>query len=279
MKKLITLIAVLGIVSTAFAQKVYLKDEENFDPTKETTIMVDISKCDCQRLLNNPGPLYMWTWNPAELPKGDPNHNGDWTSSNEALAMTNEGNNLWSFTMIPTEFYGVGAKKVYENGFSLLVKAKDGTGGGGGGCDEDKTEDLIIEVEAPEGPSIALVAIPTAPAVDDLLTIVYDNTTEENVNMQNLAEGDAYVVPSVLGSDSVSYNYAPFFSITDYNELIMTRLDNGKFIWVIEPEAFFKAKLPAGVTPIQITIVIRKKVYKTSADRVSDDLTVLVGCQ
>lgn len=278
MKGLKILLLLPLLAFSAQAQKAWIEDEENFDPNLETKFMVDIAKCECQRLLNSSEPLYLWTWAPAELPANDPNANGEWTNSNDALQMTDEGNNIWSFTMIPTEFYKVGAKKVYEDGFSFLVKAKDGTGEGGGGCNEDKTEDLMIEVEAPEGASLLLSSFPFQPISDDIVTVLYDNTIEENPSMVDLPADEAYVVPQVLGSDSQTYNYTSFFQVPTKDELRMTKLENGTFVWSIVPEDFFSEVLPSGIRPVSLNIVVRKKTYTGSADRVSEDLDIPFGC-
>ncbi|MEZ5172923.1 MAG: hypothetical protein R2850_05325 [Bacteroidia bacterium] len=59
--------------------------------------------------------------------------------------MTNEGGLVYSYTMVPTEFYEVDAATVYENDIKFLVKPKDG---GGYGI-PSKSEDLTFEVNPP----------------------------------------------------------------------------------------------------------------------------------
>ena len=93
----------------------------DFNPNAPATIYVDANKTECPDLAGF-DEMYMWTWNPAELPAGDDNHNGSWDESNENLKMTAEGGGIFSYTMIPTEFYKVDAATVYEKDFSFLIK-------------------------------------------------------------------------------------------------------------------------------------------------------------
>jgi 1,4-alpha-glucan branching enzyme len=82
---------------------------------EELTIKVDLTGTG---LANNNGPFYIWTWRPAS-----PSNMGSWGNSNEAMKMTNEGNNIWSFTMVPKDFYAVD----FSPEVSFLVKNKSGS--------------------------------------------------------------------------------------------------------------------------------------------------------
>jgi len=93
---------------------------------QEITIYVDVSHpgCECPLLIDTEESLYIWTWQPsvsATFP------NGQWTASNPELQMTNEGNNIWSYSLVPTSFYGVEPSVVYDIGISFLVKKFDGS--------------------------------------------------------------------------------------------------------------------------------------------------------
>ena len=113
--------------SSAFAQKVWTDPVEPV-ATDSVTIYVDLTQMDCQSLVGEAGPMYMWSWNPAD-PPAVPGGNGDWSDSNEEMIMVNDGPNIWKKTILPTDFYGVDAATVYENDISFLVKAKDGGSG------------------------------------------------------------------------------------------------------------------------------------------------------
>lgn len=274
---LLTILTLFALSSNA--QKAYLADPDNFDPEGEIKIMVDISKCDCQRLVGNPGPLYLWTWNPAELPASDPNSNGSWTSSNTNLEMTNEGGDIWSFTMVPTTFYKVEAGKVYERDFSFLVKALDGTGGGGGGCDEDKTEDLQILVDPPVEPAKIIAGFPSIAKPDDIVTIIYDNSIEEKETMQNLPDNATlfFMVELVLDDSTVVKPYQ-FFTIQNNPELKLTGRGDGTFRSTFVPEDHFANHIPTGRTlaALDVKFIVRERFLPENQSNASIYYTL--GC-
>lgn len=279
LKNILTAAFLLGAGLTVTAQKAYFEDPDNFDPEAEVKIMVDISKCDCQRLLGSIDPLYLWTWNPAELPASDPNSNGSWTSSNTALEMTNEGGDVWSFTMIPTEFYKVDAATVYANDFSLLVKALDGTGAGGGGCDEDKTEDLSIAVDPPVEPAKVIAGFPQVALSDDVLTLIYDNNIEEKESMQDLSPSESifFMVELVLDDSSVVKPYQ-FFTIEQNPELMMQGNDDGTFTSTFVPEEHFAEHIPAGqrLIALDIKFLVRERFLPENQSNAS--IYLPLGC-
>ena len=82
--------------------------------------------------------LYIWSWyytNSSSVAAGDAPNNGSWESSSEVQKLTNNGDGTYSFTMVPTNFYG--ATNITRAG--ILVKAKDGT-------DNKKTQDMFFDV-------------------------------------------------------------------------------------------------------------------------------------
>lgn len=262
--------------SNLFAQKAYLADPENFDPEGEVKLMVDLTKCDNQNLVGNAGPLYMWTWNPAELPATDANANGSWTASNPALEMTNEGGDIWSFTMVPTEFYQVDKGTVYANDFSLLVKALDGSDAGAG---EMKTEDLSISVDPPVTPAQVISGFPSVAFADDVFTILYDNTAEEKETMQNLGDDEnIYAMLEFTLSDSSVVKPYSIFTIEDNPELKMTAQGEGRYTLSMMPEAFFADQVPVGMTIISLEVkgVVRDRYLP--ANQSNATLVFQFGC-
>lgn len=67
--------------------------------------------------------LYLWTWAPSEPDAGN------WENSSEFAKLTYEGNNIYSKTIIPTEYYGVDASSMNANHdiFWLRLKNKNGS--------------------------------------------------------------------------------------------------------------------------------------------------------
>lgn len=84
-----------------------------------------------------PDNIYLWAWQLDQNDNhiGDALNNGDWTNSNEANKMTNNGNGTYSFTFTPTTLFGTtGITKM-----GMLVKAKDGSG-------DKKSQDFLTSV-------------------------------------------------------------------------------------------------------------------------------------
>ncbi|MEQ9404827.1 MAG: hypothetical protein RIM99_14645 [Cyclobacteriaceae bacterium] len=267
MKKItITLITVLCFVKT---QAQITIEPEEWLPCEEIKLVVDISGSSCTKLIGDDGPLYMWTWEPAD--PAVEGGNGQWTDSNEALQMTQESPNVWSFTMIPTEFYGVSADKVYETGFSLLVKANDA--GTDGGCEELKTDDYHLDV-APPFTSQKLFALPKAVFSNDVFSFRYDNNLEQKTSMQNLTE--VYVYTAAIAG-GVEYPISTMGEVGNNPNLQMTSLGEGQFVFSIVPEDFFTG-VPAGTPIDQLLFVARKKDMLSADDRVDEDAFFEIGC-
>lgn len=223
------------------------------DVTQEVTIYVDTSQDpDCASLSGNMEQLYLWTWMPSDPAIVD--GNGTWGNSNEVMAMTNVEADLWSFTMIPTEFYGLDADAIYENGFSFLAKRKDG--GGGGDCSaetgtEFKTSDVTLAIPSPFSATKKVFSVPEV--VDDSLyisrgdvfSIVYDNNLEEKATM--IGASSVWVYLRFVGDDGNTYNYASLSQIGNTPELEMTTPGNGKFYFSILPSEMAASVLPVGI--------------------------------
>ncbi|NEN22768.1 T9SS type A sorting domain-containing protein [Cryomorpha ignava] len=140
MKKIYALI-ILALFCTG---AVNAQDAVYFDPfpvpvNGPVKLYVDITSaaCNCPELQDaNPdtNPLYFWTWNPAEerpYVNGMNILNGYWNNSNENLIMRQDSvnPNLWYFSFVEApflEFYGVNQQIAMANGFSFLVKEKNG---------------------------------------------------------------------------------------------------------------------------------------------------------
>ena len=128
MKKIVYSIIVSFFTLGAFGQAAWI-EPKNPDVTKPVRIYCDLSKVTASTAdamkSNTDGPYYIWTWKPVEArPDSLANGTGDkpWKSSNERLVMTKDadkGANVWYFECVPTEFYGVEATVVYQNGIRL----------------------------------------------------------------------------------------------------------------------------------------------------------------
>lgn len=270
MKKYIGILIIVILAISSSNAQITIEPEE-WLPCEEITLTIDITQGDCQSIIDSEGPLFLWSWMPAEPVVG----NGEWANSNDALQLTNTGDNLWSITMVPTDFYGVTADEVYANGFAMLVKARDGGGGAdcsvGGG--EFKTSDFTLEV-APPFKSAKIFALPQAVFANDIFTFRYDNTLETKETMQNLDE--VYVYAAAV-ADGTEYPVSAMEDVGSNPDLEMSDMGNGQFALSIIPEQFFSA-VPAGTDIDQLIFIVRKKEMTSSDDRVDEDALFDLGC-
>lgn len=67
--------------------------------------------------------LYLWTWAPSEPDAGN------WEHSSDFAKLTYEGDNIYSFTLVPEQYYGVSAADINANNdvFWARLKNLDGT--------------------------------------------------------------------------------------------------------------------------------------------------------
>lgn len=243
MNKAIAILAFLlfGTSMQLSAQKVWTDPVDYKTPEDSVTIFVDLTMMDCDKLVGHPGPLYLWSWMPAEPLVG----NGSWNASNTDLEMTNEGNDIWSFKMVPTEFYGVTAQDVFDTDIFFLVKGLDG--GSGGDCssagDENKTEDLTLVVDPP-GLAVQKVYAYPSPAEEDsiyittgdIFTLFYNNAVEEKATMQN--PGDLYVYARAYDTDGGEYKPSTINQTGSNPALKMTQ-EGDLYHWSIIPKVLF----------------------------------------
>ena len=282
MKKSILFSIIALTIGSVFGQKVWLApDPVNLDDS--VTIWVDIKKCERQQLVGSTDPLYMWTWNPKEHAVGHPLNNGTWGASNEALKFTSAGNDLWFYRMVPTKFYECTKADLYSKGISILLKKKDGAGTAAAG--EDKTEDLILKIDAPVTGPRKLYSFPglflkdslsTSPA--DVLTIYYDRNLETNDTLKD--KTDFYcVVKARYGASNTEYIY--FIDIDKLTaadkgvagvvpQMKMTDLNNGKFRFSFIPNRLFANKNPNNLKITSVKFKIMRGYIRKTYDIVAE---------
>lgn len=271
--------------NVAMAQAVVPDPNPYNDPNSEVKIIVDLNLLDqnlshTQLLIEaatNGEDMFIWTWSPFEFPAGSPKVNGEgaqpWKNSNEVLKMTSEGGLVYSYTMIPVEFYEVDAATVFENDIKFLVKPKDG---GGYGDPDVKSEDLTLEINPPNVARSVVYGFPSAPLQDDIFRIVYDNYREDKPSMQNLQAGNVYVYLEATLTDSTTIVPSTFFQVGNNPNLEMKVAGNGIFELVIIPELFFN--LQSGQKINSIKSIVIKKQFLSGADRVDDDYIIDLSC-
>lgn len=272
-------------VTNIFGQVVTSEPSEYTDPSTEVKIFVNLDLLDQtqETVLNliadaDAGlDLYIWTWKPFEFPAGHPKANGEgaqaWKNSNELLKMTQEAEHLYSYTMVPTEFYEVDAATVYSEDIHFLVKPKDG---GGYGDPDRKSGDLLFVVDPPNIARPAVYGFPSNPLQDDVFRIVYDNYKEEKTTMQNLGAQECYVFLEATLTDSTIIRPSSIFQVGNNPDLQMKQIGTGIFELIMIPELFFN--LQPGQKIDKLKAVVIRQLFISGADRVDNDFIIDLAC-
>lgn len=301
MKKLV--LAATAMFSGMIALGQVTSDPPEFTPDQEIKIIVDLTQTSNDwgivEIAASGEDMYIWTWKPAEHPEGHPLVNGigsqAWKNSNDALVMTKESEGIYSFTMIPTEWYEVDASTVYDEDIHFLVKPKDG---GGYGDPDRKTEDLMLAVD----PAITVkdpgFAFPLAPAADDVISIIYEYSREDTTGGRMTQRDATTCASSPLGpdqvwmyaeattTDSVTVNISSFFTTPQNPDLLMDYEGDGVYKRYIVPNEFFANVLPAGAEIESVRFVPMTDYFLTNPDvscgvsenRTAKDIVIQLAC-
>jgi hypothetical protein len=282
MKNLIATLLLSFISMGAFAQAAFLDKPEDFDPSKSTKIMVNL-KLTKNELgiveIAQTEDIYLWIWKPKEHPKGHPLENGiggtAWKNSNPALKMTKESEGVYSFTFTPTVFFECDAATVYKEDFHFLLKPLDG---GGYGDPDKKTEDLEILVDPPTGPVVKIKSLPVGKGDKkdtlissqlDVFSLVYNNTVEDKISMQNAT--DLYIYAVATDENNVTYKISTNAKkVADFPQLKMRTKGDGVFQSSFIPEKFFN--IPAGVKIMKMEFDIVKPNLSNTDDALDEKL-------
>lgn len=275
------------LVSVGLKAQVTTEPAEDIKPDEPLKIIVDISKLDgtlahvvnLQTAAADGLDLYIWTWSPAEHPASHPLTNGigaqAWKNSNDSLKMTNEGPNIYSITLTPTEFYEVDAATVYANDIKFLVKPKDG---GGFGDPDFKSEDLTIPIDPPSFERDPSYVFPSFVTDKDLVSIVYENARETKESMKNLGSDECYFFTVLSLSDSTTMSIASsFFTAGNEPLLKMDYVGDQTFRKIIQPHSYFNIAPELKIVKMDITII--RKTYGSSADRAGSQIELIMSCE
>ncbi len=274
----------LIVCATKINAQVVTSDPSDYtNPTQSVKIIVDLNQLDqtiehVQLLIadaDSSKDLFIWTWKPFEHPAGHPFANGigaqPWKNSNDTLKMTKESDRIYSFMMIPTEFYGVDAAAVFTEDIHFLVKPKDG---GGYGDPDRKSTDLVFEINPPSIEKEVVYSFPSNALQDDFIRIVYDNYRDTLAAMQNIVAGECYVHLKAVLTDGLVVQPSPYFSAGDNPDLEMKDLGTGTFEKTIIPEIFFGLQDGQKIDRLIAVVFKKAPIYI----RVEKDLVVDMSC-
>ena len=276
----------LCLVGNLMSQTAWIEPDPtsaDFNPNAPATIYVDAKKTECPDLADFT-EMYMWTWNPAELPAGDENHNGTWDESNESLQMTAEGDGIFSYTMTPTEFYKVDAATVYEKDFSFLIKLRNGAGGATT-CNEDKSEDLSVTAE-PFVFDRKVYSFPDtnkdtlATDASDFFTLIYNRNLEEKESLLDTEDYNVFL--KFIGDDGKTYVYASPGDLDDFPELKLNNRGDGVYLWTIQPSVLMRSgnqPVPEEVGLTSLRLEIAKSGAMNRDDIVDGTFDFVYKCQ
>lgn len=274
------IISIFTLVSTlSFAQKAWVVPEQ-FNPGDSITLFVDVSKTDCQRLLNTTADVFMWSWEPGDPVLG----NGGWTASNPDMKMTRDAvnPNIYYYKLVPNEFWVLGNEsEIYSKGISFLAKLMDGTGGGGGGCDEDKTEDLHIDAAPIPGCNTKFCQFPTVVFWDDYFTFLYDNKLEDKPSMKEGVVGtdnfSMYI--RVVYDDGTKGTYASYNDIKNHPEVGLVKNDDDYYSSTFVFADLLSDLVVSGKTITGVEIQVMDKNYPNGPNSVSTGKHyIAIGC-
>lgn len=211
----------------------------------ECTLYIDLAQCQDQRLSDmldaHPDEdVYLWIWNPSAPVDG----NGDWGDSDDHQVMTKISSKLFSFTFVPTTYFGVDGPTFFSRGISCLAKFDSGYAYEEEFGGEAKTEDLTVAI-VPQLCNGRMCVFPEIREGDDFVTFTYDNGQETNPDLQNLSE--AYLHLTARTDAFTLYTYGDDglattpFDAGAVPELRMQPVEGepGIFTFTFVPEDFF----------------------------------------
>jgi hypothetical protein len=291
MKRFLKIFATLMLLTissaTIRAQVVTSEPAEYTDPNTEVKIIVNLAQLDqtkdyVQNLVADAqadSGIYMWTWKPYEWPVGSERANGSgdrpWQNSNELLRLTKESDLVYSYTMVPTEFYNVDAATVYDLDIHFLVKPKNG----GGYDDPDrKSDDLVLEIDPPSVEKTVVYAFPSAPQQDDVIKVVYDNYRDTLSFMQNIPDGDCYLFIEATLTDGTEIKPASIYETVNTASLQMKIAQTGIFEFDLVPSLFLNLQEGQQIDLLKLVALRRDTSSLNGYQRVAEDLILDLTC-
>ncbi|WP_192820602.1 DUF4961 domain-containing protein [Rufibacter sp. LB8] len=234
----------------------------SFNPNDRVTIWFDANAAACNEGGGLVGASQVYLHSGAQDFSVQPAGQA-WGVDWEGGRMINRGNNLWSITFVPSEYYGT---SVMSN-IKLLFRdlSGDKRAKGDGCADHTLTVNPIGPMPEPK-----TRVFPSKFTQDDAFTLYYNNKQEDRPSMQNYT-GDLYVY---AGAESSTGYLEPvgWGDVGTSTKVKMRNEGNGIYSLTIVPSRFFN--VPAGGQINIIKFVVRKGVFNSDDDKIGGgDLT------
>ncbi len=245
MKKIVFIFFLVMWSVVSFGQGVVTASPSIFTGDDEVTFTFDVTGTSLEVYT---GTVYLWLWSdyPDPTPDIDAPSNvspANATAAPAILTQSAPGSNIYTITFVPSAFLELPAVQIQRLG--LIAKADHWPNG--------KTVDLFLDVAPPIFDSPVVRVFPSAFSADDVVSIFYDTTLEENTEL--LAAGEFYLSVTINGTDingdalnSVDY-YLPIGESTK-----LVAAGNGLYRITFVPNKFFTLNTGDKITAIRYRI-------------------------
>lgn len=242
-KNIVFLLTILCIGRPVLSQAVTTSPAV-FTAEDEVTFTIDVTGTGFEGYTDE---VWIWTWI-ANLPEGEgdapTNVNPATDDQSDALVTRDSENpNIYTFTMVPTAFFGMNPADFQELG--IILKGRDWSNG--------QTANIVLPVQP-------LIFIPTENrnfpvkfTQDDIVTFNYDQSLASNDEIVGQDELYVHLFYDVRKTDGTIISDVPY---TDWNnvgtspELRAENIGNGRFTLSIIPSDFFELESGDQVTRI-----------------------------
>ncbi|MBK6267277.1 hypothetical protein JKA74_19705 [Marivirga sp. S37H4] len=240
MKKLYIVIVLafssLFVKAQSCDQATFRTEPATFTAEDEVKLFVDVSSCSYLASLDE---LYIWIFIPGGPGPDGVGGNGDFCNgSNSELLMTNEGDNVWSFTFTPTELFAA-SPAIIGSEIGFIPKEFAACKGNG-----DQTIDLFLPVESLIFTPAESRTFPESFTSKDFVTLYFDQSLADNADMKTLEDVFVYAFANVIDENGVpvegNIEKAPWTEVGTTPELTMTDEGNGVFSLTVDLRSFFE---------------------------------------
>ncbi len=248
MKNTILLLVVLCLGYSGFSQTVTTSPAV-FTAEDEVTLTIDVTGTDLEGYTDD---VWIWAWISTGCSSdcnAPTNVNPASEAQTAALVTRDETDpNVYTFTMVPTAFYGKSPAEIQEIG--MLLKGRDWSNG--------QTGNTLLAVQPLEFIPTENRNFPIKFTQDDIVTFNYDQSLASNTSMASLTELYVHIFYTVRKSDGSTMTDVPY---TDWNnvgsspELQARDRGNGWFTLSIVPSEMFE--LEEGDQLIRIGYIFR----------------------